>query len=249
MIDLKGKTALVTGAASGIGRATAETLAEAGAHVVGADLDETRLAEMVKAVEAAGGSAEGVAMDVTSWDAVTAVAAEVNGRHGRMDILVNVAGWDRIEPFMQNDEAFIEKIVSLNYLGQVRVAKAFLPPMIEAQQGMIVNVSSDAGRVGSMGETVYAGAKGGVIAFTKSLAREMARHGICVNCVCPGPTDTPLFAAQPDRMREALLRVIPFRRLGTPQDLANAILFFASPRASYVTGQVLSVSGGLTMSG
>jgi len=249
MIDLKGKTALVTGAASGIGRATAETLAEAGAHVVGADLDETRLAEMVKAVEAAGGSAEGVAMDVTSWDAVNAVAAEVNGRHGRMDILVNVAGWDRIEPFMQNDEAFIEKIVSLNYLGQVRVAKAFLPPMIEAQQGMIVNVSSDAGRVGSMGETVYAGAKGGVIAFTKSLAREMARHGICVNCVCPGPTDTPLFAAQPDRMREALLRVIPFRRLGTPQDLANAILFFASPRASYVTGQVLSVSGGLTMSG
>jgi len=249
MIDLKGKTALVTGAASGIGRATAETLAEAGAHVVGADLDETRLAEMVKAVEAAGGSAEGVAMDVTSWDAVNAVAAEVNGRHGRMDILVNVAGWDRIEPFMQNDEAFIEKIVSLNYLGQVRVAKAFLPPMIEAQQGMIVNVSSDAGRVGSMGETVYAGAKGGVIAFTNSLAREMARHGICVNCVCPGPTDTPLFAAQPDRMREALLRVIPFRRLGTPQDLANAILFFASPRASYVTGQVLSVSGGLTMSG
>ncbi len=249
MIDLKGKTALVTGAASGIGRATAETLAEAGAHVVGADLDEARLAEMVKAVEAAGGSAEGVAMDVTSWDAVNAVAADVNGRHGRMDILVNVAGWDRIEPFMQNDEDFIEKIVSLNYLGQVRVAKAFLPPMIEAQQGMIVNVSSDAGRVGSMGETVYAGAKGGVIAFTKSLAREMARYGICVNCVCPGPTDTPLFAAQPDRMREALLRVIPFRRLGTPQDLANAILFFASPRASYVTGQVLSVSGGLTMSG
>ncbi|MET4701541.1 2-hydroxycyclohexanecarboxyl-CoA dehydrogenase [Constrictibacter sp. MBR-5] len=249
MIDLKGKTALVTGAASGIGRATAETLAEAGAHVVGADLDEARLSEMVKAVDAAGGSAEGVVMDVTSWDAVNAVAADVNGRYGRMDILVNVAGWDRIEPFMQNDEAFIEKIVSLNYLGQVRVAKAFLPPMIEAQQGMIVNVSSDAGRVGSMGETVYAGAKGGVIAFTKSLAREMARHGICVNCVCPGPTDTPLFAAQPDRMREALLRVIPFRRLGTPQDLANAILFFASPRASYVTGQVLSVSGGLTMSG
>ena len=249
MIDLRGKTALVTGAASGIGRATAETLAEAGAYIVGADLDETRLAEMVKAVEAAGGSADGVAMDVTPWDAVNAVAADVNGRHGRMDILVNVAGWDRIEPFMQNDEAFIEKIVSLNYLGQVRVAKAFLPPMIEAQQGMIVNVSSDAGRVGSMGETVYAGAKGGVIAFTKSLAREMARYGICVNCVCPGPTDTPLFAAQPDRMREALLRVIPFRRLGTPQDLANAILFFASPRASYVTGQVLSVSGGLTMSG
>ncbi len=249
MIDLQGKKALVTGAASGIGRATAETLAEAGAHVVGADLDEARLAELVKAVEAAGGTAEGIRMDVTSWDEVNAAAAELNERHGRMDILVNVAGWDRIEPFMQNDEDFIEKIVSLNYVGQVRVCKAFLPAMIEAQQGMVVNVSSDAGRVGSMGETVYAGAKGGVIAFTKSLAREMARYGICVNCVCPGPTDTPLFSAQPDRMREALLRAIPFRRLATPQDLANAILFFASPRASYVTGQVLSVSGGLTMSG
>src|SRR3546814_1196588 len=122
---------------------------------------------------------------------------------------------------MQNDEDFIEKIVSLNYLGQVRVAKAFLPPMIEAQQGMIVNVSSDAGRVGSMGETVYAGAKDGVIGFTKSLAREMARHGICVNCVCHGPTDTPLFDAQPDRMRQAQLRVIPLRRLGPPQTMGR----------------------------
>ena len=245
---IKDKVAVVTGAASGIGKEIARTFVREGAKVVIADLN--RDGAVATAAELGGDAvARGVAMDVTSWDAVNAVAADVNGRHGRMDILVNVAGWDRIEPFMQNDEAFIEKIVSLNYLGQVRVAKAFLPPMIEAQQGMIVNVSSDAGRVGSMGETVYAGAKGGVIAFTKSLAREMARHGICVNCVCPGPTDTPLFAAQPDRMREALLRAIPFRRLGTPQDLANAILFFASPRAGYVTGQVLSVSGGLTMSG
>lgn len=246
MISLEGKKAFVTGAASGIGRATAKTLAEAGAHVVAADIDEGRLQEVVSEI---GEAAEAVRLDVTDKAAIQAVAAEVNNRHGRMDIVVNVAGWDRIEPFMKNDEDFMEKVVQLNYLGQVRVCKALLPPMIEAQQGRIVNVSSDAGRVGSTGETVYAGAKGGVIAFTKSLAREMARYNIGVNCVCPGPTDTPLFADQPEKMREALVRAIPFKRLATPEDLANAILFFASDRSSYITGQVLSVSGGLTMSG
>ena len=246
MISLAGKKAFVTGAASGIGRATAKTLAEAGAHVVAADIDEGRLREVVSEI---GSKAEAVRLDVTDKAGIQQVATEVNGRHGRMDIVVNVAGWDRIEPFMKNDEDFIEKVVQLNYLGQVRVCKAFLPPMIDAQQGRIVNVSSDAGRVGSTGETVYAGAKGGVIAFTKSLAREMARYNIGVNCVCPGPTDTPLFQGQPEKMREALVRAIPFKRLARPEDLADAILFFASDRSSYITGQVLSVSGGLTMSG
>lgn len=246
MISLSGKRAFVTGAASGIGRATAVVLAEAGASVILADLNETDASAAAAEIRGRGQGAEAVRLDVTDWAMTEAVAGQV----GAVDIIVNVAGWDRIEPFLQNDQDFIEKVVSLNYLGQVRVAKALLPKMIEAgRPGKIVNVSSDAGRVGSMGETVYAGAKGGVIAFTKSLAREMARHQICVNCVCPGPTDTPLFAAQPDRMKEALQRVIPFRRLGTPQDLANAILFFASPLADYVTGQVLSVSGGLTMNG
>ena len=246
MITLQGKKAFVTGAASGIGRATARTLAEAGAHVVAADIDEARLRDVVSDI---GDGAEAVRLDVTDKAAIQQVAGEINGRHGRMDIIVNVAGWDRIEPFMKNEEDFIEKVVQLNYLGQVRVCKAFLPPMIEAQQGRIVNVSSDAGRVGSTGETVYAGAKGGVIAFTKSLAREMARYNIGVNCVCPGPTDTPLFQGQPEKMREALVRAIPLKRLARPEDLADAILFFASDRSSYITGQVLSVSGGLTMSG
>src|SRR5690606_2892357 len=198
---------------------------------------------------AAGGKGEAVRLDVTDKSAIDAGAADVNGRHGRMDVIVNVAGWDIIQPFMENDDAFIEKVVTLNYLGQVRVCKAFLPPMIEAGGGRIVNVSSDAGRVGSMGETVYAGAKGGVIAFTKSLAREMARHGIGVNCVCPGRTETALCQGEPEKMGAALLRVIPYRRLAEPQDIADAILFFASDRAGYITGQVVGVSGGLTMSG
>ena len=245
MIDLTGKRALVTGGASGIGRATVLTLAEAGASVIVADINGDAAETAAAEIRERGGQAESYRLDVTDWDAVGEAASAL----GAVDVIVNVAGWDVIGPFMDNSIDFIEKVVSLNYLGQVRVCKAFLPGMIEKGRGKIVNISSDAGRVGSMGETVYAGAKGGVIAFTKSLAREMARHNICVNCVCPGPTDTPLFQVQPEKIREALLRVIPFRRLGQPQDIANAILFFASDRADYITGQVISVSGGLTMNG
>jgi 2-hydroxycyclohexanecarboxyl-CoA dehydrogenase len=131
----------------------------------------------------------------------------------------------------------------------MRLVKALLPKMMERGSGRIVNIASDAGRVGSMGETVYSGTKGGLIAFTKSLAREVARYNINVNCVCPGPTDTPLMAAVPDKVKEALIKAIPFRRLGAPQDIANAVVFFAGDGASYITGQVLSVSGGLTMVG
>jgi 2-hydroxycyclohexanecarboxyl-CoA dehydrogenase len=156
---------------------------------------------------------------------------------------------DRAEPFLDNSLEFMERVVRLNLLGPVKLTKALLPAMIEAGAGKIVNVASDAGRVGSSGETVYAGAKGGIIAFTKSLAREMSRHGINVNCVCPGPTDTPLFHTLPERTREALVRAIPFRRLAKPEEVADAILFFASPRSDFITGQVLSVSGGLTMAG
>ncbi len=250
MIDLSGKKAFVTGAASGIGRATALTLSEAGAYVIGSDIDPDGGASLATELGATKGGGAFVTLDVTDPEAILACCATVTEEHGAMDILVNVAGWDRTQPFVENTPEFIEKIVQLNYLGQVRVCQAFVKPIIEKGLGAkIVNVASDAGRVGSMGETVYAGAKGGVIAFSKSLAREMARYNICVNVIAPGPTDTPLFQGQSERLKEALLRAIPFRRLAKPRDVADGILFFASDRAGYVTGQVLSVSGGLTMAG
>lgn len=243
-MKLDGKTAVVTGGASGIGRATVLALAAAGARVVCGDLDEAGGRAVAKE---GGGAVAYLPLDVADADSVSAFAEAVLERSGHADIVVNGAGWDRIEPFLDNAPDFWDRVVAINFLGPVRVARAFLPAMIEAGGGKIVNVSSDAGRVGSLGETIYAGAKGGVIAFTKSLAREMARHRINVNCVCPGPTDTPLFAAQPEKMQQALTRAIPFRRIARPEEVADAILFFASARSDYVTGQVLSVSGGLTM--
>ncbi len=234
---LGGRTAVVTGGTSGIGRATAELLAGAGARVFVADLEER---------DAPG---EFVRTDITEDDAISALADTVLARGGTPAVLVNAAGWDRFEPFLENSLEFIEQIVRITLLGSVKVTRAFLPSMVEAGAGKIVNVASDAGRVGSSGETIYAGAKGGIIAFTKSLAREMARHPIHVNCVCPGPTDTPLFASLPDKMRTALVRAIPLRRLARPEEVAQAILFFAGSRSDYITGQILSVSGGLTMAG
>lgn len=249
MISLAGQKIFITGCASGIGAATARTLAEAGAYVIASDINSDGVNATVDAVRAAGHQGEARVLDVCDPAAITATAAAVTADHGAMHALVNVAGWDKGQPFMDNTPDFIEHIVQLNYLGQVRVCQAFLKPMMEAGRGTVVNVASDAGRVGSSGETVYAGAKGGVIAFTKSLAREMARHGITANCVAPGPTETALLADMPEGLQEALKRAIPMRRLGKPQDVADAILFFASARAGYITGQVLSVSGGLTMNG
>lgn len=248
-MQLPGKLAVVTGAASGIGRATARVMAHAGAEIVAADLDEVGGEETCAVIREAGGEAEFAPLDVTDDDSIRALADRVLAQGAAPDVIVNAAGWDRVEPFLDNSDEFIEKIVRLNLLGTVKVAKAFLPAMIETQSGKIVNVASDAGRVGSSGETIYAGAKGGVIAFTKSLAREMAPHGLCVNCVCPGPTDTPLFRSLPDKLQAALTRAIPFRRLARPEEIADAILFFASPRSDFITGQILSVSGGLTMAG
>jgi 2-hydroxycyclohexanecarboxyl-CoA dehydrogenase len=246
-MKMDGRTVVVTGGASGIGRATVLALCDAGARVVFGDIDEAGGAETAAQAEGRGGGAEFVALDVADTASVAAFADSVHGSADLIDVVVNVAGWDRIQPFVDNQPDFWDKVVAINLMGPVRVTRAFLDGMVERNTGKIVNVASDAGRVGSMGETMYAGAKGGVIAFTKSLAREMARHRINVNCVCPGPTDTPLFGAQPERMRDALTRAIPFRRVATPGEIADAILFFASARSDYVTGQVLSVSGGLTM--
>lgn len=245
-IDLSGRTAVVTGAGGGIGAAIAQTLVSAGALVALADLDEKAA---LAAAEAIGANAAGMAVDVTDSQSVCALRELVETAFGPASIVVNNAGWGEPQLFTENSEAFWEKVVAINLMGPVLVSRTFLDPMVEAGGGRIVNVSSDAGRVGSTGETVYAGAKGGVIAFTKSLARELARHSLNVNCVCPGPTDTPLFRKHTDKMQEALTRAIPFRRLARPEEVASAVAFFASDEASFITGQVLSVSGGLTMAG
>jgi 2-hydroxycyclohexanecarboxyl-CoA dehydrogenase len=246
---IDGKTAVITGAASGIGRATAEALAAAGAHVVLGDIAEDKGKEAADTIRAGGGSADFVRLDVTDLASIEVFRRAVSAGGRQVDIVVNVAGWGKIEPFVKNSPDFWRKVIDLNLLGPIAVTRAFLDPMIERNSGKVVTVSSDAGRVGSLGESVYAGAKGGAIAFTKSLAREMARFSINVNCVCPGPTDTPLLAAVPERHREAFVRVTPMQRLAKPSEIADAVLFFASSRADFITGQVLSVSGGLTMVG
>ncbi|WP_147258371.1 SDR family NAD(P)-dependent oxidoreductase [Pseudonocardia hierapolitana] len=246
-MELGNKVAVVTGAASGIGRATAVAMAAAGATVAAADRDADGLAATVRTI---GTGATAHRVDLADKQAILALRDEVLAAHGLPDVIVNAAGFDRAEPFMDNDDALWEQLAAVNFLGPVRLTRAFLEPILAAQHPVkIVNIASDAGRVGSLGETVYAGTKGGLIAFTKSLAREMARYQINVNCVCPGPTDTPLFATLPEKVREGLIRAIPFRRLATPDEVADAVLFFASGHSNFVTGQVLSVSGGLTMAG
>jgi 2-hydroxycyclohexanecarboxyl-CoA dehydrogenase len=248
-MEMQNRAVIVTGGASGIGRATALLLAHEGAQVFIGDIDEAGAKATVAAARDGGHTVDFLPLDLGKPPSIAAFAAEVHERVGHVDGLVNGAGWDRIQPFIENPPEMWDDLIAINLMGAVRLTRAVLPPMIEAQSGKIVNISSDAGRVGSMGETVYAAAKGGLIAFTKSLAREMARHRLNVNCVCPGPTDTPLFQRQPERMREALTRAIPFRRIAQPEDIAEAVMFFLGARSDYITGQVLSVSGGLTMVG
>jgi len=249
-MKLDAKTAIVTGGASGIGKATTLALARAGARVFLGDVDDTGGAAVQKEAQGAGLKVEFVKLDLTQEVSIDQFAADVLKRAGgRIDVLVNAAGWGRVQPFVENPPEFWDQVLAINLKGPIRLTQKLLPPMFEARAGKIINISSDAGRVGSLGETVYAAAKGGVIAFTKSLAREAARFGVNVNCVCPGPTDTPLYNRVPEKIREAFVRAIPFRRVAQPQEIADAILFFASSRSDYVTGQILSVSGGLTLAG
>lgn len=255
MFKLEGSLALVTGAGRGIGLAIARTLAGQGARVVLTDVDEKAVASEAERLKLEGKEALAFKMDVTDLDAVRAVGDRLEKDLGGVDIFVSNAGFDRIIPFLETTPEFWDKIIAINYKGLLNGAYVFLPQMIKKNKGKLIAISSDAARVGSTGESVYAGTKGAVIAFCKTLAREYARNNVCVNVVCPGPTETPLVSDMSEESEMArkvfssMERIIPLRRMAKPQDIANAVAFFASSEADYITGQVLSVSGGLTMVG
>jgi 2-hydroxycyclohexanecarboxyl-CoA dehydrogenase len=243
--------ALVTGGGGGIGGAIAAALAADGHAVAVADLRLEAARECAQRVVAAGGRAAPFAVDVTDGGSVAEAIAGAVSELGPVEILVNNAGWDELKPFVETDEEFWERVIAINFKGCLHTTRALLPGMLERGFGRIVNIASDAGRVGSSKESVYAGAKGGVIAFTKTIAREAARAGVTANAVCPGPTRTPLLermtAEGGEKYVDALVRAVPMRRLAEPDDVAAAVAFFASDRAGFITGQTLSVSGGLTM--
>lgn len=251
--EMAGRVAFVSGGGRGIGQAIAIALAEDGHRVAVGDLREREAAQAATDIAARGGEALAIPVDVTDASAVDAAIAHTVAALGPVDILVNNAGWDEFRPFLETDEPFWDKVIEINFKGCLRLTRAVLPGMVDRGWGRIVNIGSDAGRVGSSLESVYSGAKGAVIAFTKTIAREVARSGVTANTVCPGPTDTPLLAemvaAQEDgeRVIDAMTRAVPMKRLGRPEEIAAAAAFLASEDAGYITGQTLSVSGGLTM--
>jgi 2-hydroxycyclohexanecarboxyl-CoA dehydrogenase len=242
------RVALVTGAARGIGRAIALALAEDNLSVAVCDLDEQGADDVAEEI---GESAIAVPIDVTDAESVQRAVRTVEEALGAVDVAVNNAGWDELHPFLETGEDFWDRVLEVNFKGCLRVTHAVLPGMVEREWGRLVNIGSDAGRVGSSGEAVYSGAKGGIIAFTKTVAREAARSGVTANAVCPGPTDTPMVRQMVEqggeRLVDALTRAVPMRRLAKPEEVAAAVAFLASERAGFITGQTLSVSGGLTM--
>ena len=248
------RTAFVTGGAQGIGQGIATTLGAHGFGVAVVDLNLEAAQATAASIVDAGGSAVAVAADVTDTASVQAAVKTVTDELGPVEIAVNNAGWDDFMPFLDTTEDFWDRILDINFKGALRVAQAVVPGMAERGFGRVVNIGSDAGRVGSSLEAVYSGAKGGIIAFTKTLAREVATQGVTVNTVCPGPTDTPALrkfadssGQDADKVLGGMTRAVPMRRLAQPADVAAAVAFFASDAAGYVTGQTLSVSGGLTM--
>jgi 2-hydroxycyclohexanecarboxyl-CoA dehydrogenase len=249
-MKLKDKAAIVTGAGQGIGRAIALAMAREGAKICVADLNPETANKVAAEIKGMGGKSIAVQMDITSLDQVKKTVEKTIAEFGCVDVLVNNVGWDKMELFIQSEPATWDKVININFKGPINFFKAVLPHMIERKYGKIISIASDAGRVGSSGEAVYSGAKGGIIAFSKTVAREVARYGITVNCVSPGPTDTPFFAqvaGDNPAIAEGLKKAIPLRRLAQPEDIAGAVAFFASDEAGYITGQVLSVSGGLNM--
>ncbi|MBK9612996.1 3-oxoacyl-ACP reductase family protein [Candidatus Amarobacter glycogenicus] len=251
---LAGKVALVTGGGSGIGQAICLRLAEEGSRVGVADIRPQSAVETVALRGERSGELVAIECDITNLQSVAAAVTSLLERWGRIDVLVNNAGWDKIEPFLQTTPETRDRVIDINLRGPINCFSAVLPVMVEQQSGTVVSIASDAGRVGSTGEAVYSACKAGIIGFSKTIAREMARNGIRVNVVCPGPTDTALLAEVTSgeggaRVIESMVRGIPMRRLGQPEDLAGAVVYFAGDDSAFVTGQVLSVSGGLTMAG
>ena len=255
MSKFEGKVVIVTGGVGGIGGASCKKFAQEGAKVAVFDMNLSAAQKVVNEIIASGGVAAAYECDITNRDAVDKAVNAVETDLGPIHVLVNNAGWDVFKPFTKTTPDQWERLIAINLTGALHMHHAVLPLMANRKAGRIVNIASDAARVGSSGEAVYAACKGGLVAFSKTIAREHARHNITVNVVCPGPTDTALFAdykegaGNPEKLMEAFTRAIPLGRIGQPGDLPGAIVFFASEEASYITGQVLSVSGGLTMNG
>jgi 2-hydroxycyclohexanecarboxyl-CoA dehydrogenase len=255
MRGLEGKIVVVTGGGGGIGGATCHRFAREGATVAVFDIDLTAAEKIAEAITAGGGKAIAVACDIADHEGVRAATGRVNQLLGPVDVLVNNAGWDVFKPFLKTTPAEWQKLIAINLTGALNMHHAVLPQMAERRSGRVINIASDAARVGSSGEAVYAACKAGLVAFSKTLAREHARDNITFNAVCPGPTDTRLLgdflnaSSNPEKLQEAFRRSIPLGRIGDPSDLPGVICFLASEDAAFITGQVISVSGGLTMAG
>jgi 2-hydroxycyclohexanecarboxyl-CoA dehydrogenase len=247
------RVAMVTGGAQGIGRGIATALAGQGFRVAIADLNLATAGQTAKELTEAGGTVIAVETDVTQTASVRTAVQAVEAEFGPVEVVVNNAGWDDFMPFVATTEEFWDQVLEINFKGALRVTHAVVPGMMERGFGRVINIGSDAGRVGSSLEAVYSGAKGGLIAFTKTLAREVATKGVTANAVCPGPTDTPMLrnfasnAGDAEKVIGGMTRAVPMKRLGRPEDIGPAVAFLASDEAAFITGQTLSVSGGLTM--
>jgi 2-hydroxycyclohexanecarboxyl-CoA dehydrogenase len=252
---LKGKIVVVTGGGGGIGAATCLRFASEGARVAVVDVNGDAAESVAAQISERGGEAIAVAIDLTDADQTYKAVAGIESDFGAIDVLVNGVGWDIFTPFLKSGPDFWTKIIDINLRGVLNITHPVLEAMVSRRSGKIVSLASDAARGGSSGESVYAACKAGVVAFSKTIAREHARHGISVNVVCPGVTETAMLdafmeaAGDKEKLRGAFTKAVPMGRLGQPDDLPGAIAFFASDDANFITGQVLSVSGGLTMHG